>query len=147
MRLCSIPLSRRIAYSYASCGLSVCANNSSAIFSVCMSLTHSSSRSPLSALKASSTKSAWNCSRLSDFFCFLQMKFYLSKATILVVTKISSRVVMRSFVVTVCKTKLGLFVGPVVAPRLRGIEKNNCVLLHLLHPNKMSYIVLLSPGL
>ena len=32
VRLCSIPFSRRIAYSYASCGVRVCANNSSAIF-------------------------------------------------------------------------------------------------------------------
>ena len=32
VRLCSMPFSRRIAYSYASCALRVCASNSFAIF-------------------------------------------------------------------------------------------------------------------
>ena len=36
VRLCSMPFSRRIAHSYASCGFCVSANKSSAIFSFCM---------------------------------------------------------------------------------------------------------------
>ena len=74
--------SRHIAYSYASCGVSVSAEKFSAIFSLCkcavnMSLTQLSSRSPQSAHDASSSRSMWNCSRLSFFFGFVQMKLYL----------------------------------------------------------------------
>ena len=63
VRLCLMPFSRRITYSYASCGLLVCASNSSAIFSFCMcavnmSFTHSFYRSPQSAPDANSTRSA-----------------------------------------------------------------------------------------
>ena len=84
--------SRRIAHSYASWGLRVWAICSATIVSLCicavnMSLTHSSSLSPQSALKASWTKSARKCSRLSVLFYFLKIRVYLSKATILVVTK------------------------------------------------------------
>ena len=55
-RLCLVPFSRRIAYPTASCGVRVCANCSSAVFSVIMcavnmSPTHSSSLSPQSALR------------------------------------------------------------------------------------------------
>ena len=62
-----------------------------------------------SAREANSTKPARNCSKLSVFLCFPQMKLYLSKAIILVVTKISSSVVISSCVVTLCSSKLGLF--------------------------------------
>ena len=106
--------SLRIVYSYASFGVLVGANNSSAILSLFMcavnkSRTHSSSQSPQSARDASSTKSELNCSKLSVFFCFRQIKLYLSKAIIWVVTKISSRVAISSCVETVCSSKLGLF--------------------------------------
>ena len=63
VRLCSIPFSRRIAYSCASCWVRVCANSSSANFSLCMcavnmSLSHSSSLFPQSAREANSTRFA-----------------------------------------------------------------------------------------
>ena len=67
--LCSIFVSRRIAYSYAyaSCGGLVSAKNSTAILllficGVIISLTLSSSLFPPSVRDTNLTKSAWNCS-------------------------------------------------------------------------------------
>ena len=105
--------SRHIAFSIASFRFRVWASSSSEISSLCissvnMALTHSSSRSPQSALEASSTRFAWNCSSFSVFICFLQMKLHLPNATILVVIQISSRVI-KLLVVAVCRSRPGLF--------------------------------------
>ena len=83
--LCSMPFSRFIAYSYASCGVLVSANNSSAVFALFMCAvniprTHSSSLSSLSARKASSTRSAWNFSSVPFFLRSRLIKLYLSNA-------------------------------------------------------------------
>ena len=109
------------------------------MWAVNISLTHSLSRSPQSAREVSSTKSAWNWSKFSVFFCFRQLKLYFSKAIIRVVTNISSKTVMNCCADTVSSCKLGLFVVFGVVFQRRDTRKDSCAVLRPFHPIWMNY--------
>ena len=134
---------RLIAYSYASYGVLVSANISSASFSLFMcavniSRTPSSSLSPQSAREASSTRSAWNCSSVSFFLCLRQIKLYLSNAMILCVIKMSSNSCFNSLVVVVCIFLFVVFVNLVFVLPCLDIGINSFVLSHPFRPRLLS---------